>query len=71
MCKKPVSADAKIDKGGLDAGLQIDDFATVDIARKRLDAVAFDIQLFQPIALQDRDAALFGLETFINIAFFI
>src|SRR5207249_11294589 len=60
--QKAVAADAEIDEGGLDARLDVDDAALVDVAHVALVAGALDVQLFQDAVFQDGDAALLGLQ---------
>ena len=59
--QEAVAADAEIDERRLDAGLEIDDSAFVDVADVVVLAGAFDVQLFQHAVLDDRDPAFFGL----------
>ncbi len=59
--QEAVAADAEIDEGGLDAGLQVDDAALVDVADVVVLAGALDVELFQHAVLDDRDPALFRL----------
>ena len=69
--QEAVAADAEIDERGLDARLQIYDFALVDVADVIVLAGALDIQFFQDSVLDDRDPAFFRLRTLINISCFI
>ncbi len=60
--QEAVSSDAEIDEGGLDAGFQVDDFASINVAGESFNALSFDIQFFEFSVVQDGDTALFGLE---------
>jgi hypothetical protein len=60
--EKPVATHAEIDEDRLDAGLDIDDAAFIDVADAVLDAPPFDIKLLQHAILEDSDPAFFGLE---------
>ena len=59
--QKAVAADAEIDERGLDARLQVDDFALVDVADVIVLAGALDVELFQRSIFNDRDPAFFRL----------
>ncbi len=59
--QEAVAADAEIDEGGLDAGLEVDDAALVDVADVVVLAGAFDVQLFQHSVFDDRNPAFFRL----------
>ena len=50
--QKAVAADAEIDERGLDARLQVDDLALVDVADVIVLAGALDVELFQRRRLQ-------------------
>ena len=69
--QEAVAADAEIDEGRLDAGLDVDDAALVDVADVVVLAGPFDVQLFQHAVLDDGDAAFFGLRTLISISCFM
>ncbi len=59
--QKAVAADAKVDKGGLNAGLEVDHLALVDVADVIVLAGSFDVQLFEDGVLDNRDPTLLGL----------
>src|SRR5262249_20251839 len=59
--QEPVPTDAEIDERRLDARLDVDDAALVDVADVTLVAGPLDVQLFQDAVFQDGDAALLGL----------
>ncbi|MFO0964996.1 MAG: hypothetical protein U0793_05315 [Gemmataceae bacterium] len=60
--QETVAADAEIDEGGLNAGLDVDDAALVDVPDIAFVAGALDVKLFEDAVLQDGDAYLLGLE---------
>ncbi len=60
--QEAVAADAEIDEGRLDARLDVDDAALVDVADVALVARAFDVEFFQDAVLDNRDADLLRLE---------
>ena len=60
--QEAVAADAEIDERRLDARLDVDDAALVDVADVALVAGPLDVQLFQHAVLDDGDAALLGLQ---------
>ena len=60
--QETIAADAEIDEGGLDAGLDVDDAALVDVADVAFVTGALDVQLFEDAVLQDGDAAFLGLQ---------
>ena len=59
--QKAVAADAEIDERRLDARLQVDDAALVDVADVIVLAGPLDVELFQDSVLNDRDPAFFRL----------
>ena len=59
--QKAVAADAKIDECRLNAGLEIDDAALVNVSDIILLAHPLEVELFQLSVFNDRDAALFRL----------
>ena len=59
--QKAVAADAEVDERRLDARLQVDDLALVDVADVVVLAGPLDVQLFQHAVFDDRDPALFRL----------
>ena len=59
--QEPVAADAEIDKGRLDAGLQIDDDSLVDVSDVVVLPGSFDVQLLEDSILNNRDPAFFRL----------
>jgi hypothetical protein len=59
--QKTIASDAEIDECGLNARLQIDDFALVDISYLVVLAGSFDIKFFQRSVFNDRDAAFLRL----------
>ena len=59
--QKAVAADAEVDERRLDARLQVDDPALVDVADVVVLAGALDVQLFQHSVLNDRDPAFLRL----------
>ena len=59
--QKAVAADAEIDERRLDARLEVDDLALVDVADVIVLAGALDVQLFQHAVLNDRDPAFLRL----------
>ncbi len=59
--QEAVAADAEIDEGRLDARLQVDDDAFVDVADVTVLAGPLDVQLFQDPVFNDRDPAFFRL----------
>jgi hypothetical protein len=60
--EKAVSADRKVDKGGLDRRLKVDDSALVDVARVALVAGSLHVKFFENAVLNDGDSAFFGLK---------
>src|SRR5262249_26964273 len=60
--QEPIAPHAEIDERGLDARLDVDDAALVDIADVALVAGAFNVQLLQHAVFEDGNAAFFGLE---------
>jgi hypothetical protein len=59
--QESVAADAEIDKGRLDTGLDVDHAPFVDVADVDVLARSLDIQLFEDSILDDRNPALFRL----------
>ena len=59
--QEAVAADAEIDEGRLDARLQVDDDALVDVADVAILPRALDVQLFQGPVFHDRDPAFLRL----------
>ena len=59
--QEAVAADAEIDERGLDARLEVDDLAFVDVADVILLAGPLDVQLFEQTIFNDRDPALLRL----------
>src|SRR5262249_31236012 len=60
--EEAVAADAEIHERRLDAGLDVDDAALVDVADIALVAGPFNVQLFEHAIFQNGYAALFGLQ---------
>src|SRR5581483_3414800 len=60
--QEAVAAHAEIHERGLDAGLDIDNAALVDVPDVALVTGPLDVQLFENTVLQDGNAALLGLE---------
>jgi hypothetical protein len=60
--QKPISPHAEIDKGGLDARLNVDDAAFVDVADVTLVAGPLDVEFLQDAVFQDGNPAFLGLE---------
>src|SRR5262249_19780121 len=60
--QEAVAADAEVHERRLDARLDVDDAALVDVADVALVAGALDVQLLQDAVLQDGDAALLRLQ---------
>ena len=60
--QEAVAADAEIDERRLDARLDVDDAALVDVADVALVAGALDVQFFEHAVLEDGDAAFLRLE---------
>src|SRR5581483_2681768 len=60
--QKTVAAHAKIDECRLDARLDVDDAALVDVADIALGTGPLHVELFQHAVFNDGDAALFGLQ---------
>ena len=60
--QEPVAADREVDERGLDGRLEVDDLPLIDVARVAFEARPFDVQLLEDTVLDDRDAALLGLE---------
>jgi hypothetical protein len=56
--EKSVSADAKVDKSGLDAGLEVDDAPFVDVADDVLGGKTLDIEFFEHAVFHDGDSRL-------------
>ena len=59
--QKAVAADAEIDERGLNAGLNIDDAAFVDVADVVVGARALDVELFEQAVFNNRNPTFFGL----------
>ena len=59
--QEAVAADAEIDEGRLDARLQVDDYALVDVADVIVLPGALDVELFQDPVFHDRDPAFLRL----------
>ena len=59
--EEAVAADAEIDEGRLDAGLQVDDHALVDVADVAVLARPLHVEFFQDAVFDDRDPAFFRL----------
>ena len=59
--QEAVAADAEIDERRLDAGLEIDDLALIDIADVIVLAGAFNVELFENSVLDNRNPAFLGL----------
>src|SRR5690606_2371686 len=59
--QKAVAAHAKVDEGGLDTWLQVDDRALVNVADVGILAGAFNVQFFQLAILKDGNPALLRL----------
>src|SRR5205085_5447841 len=60
--QEAVAAHAEIDERRLDARLDVDDAALVDVADVALGAGPLHVELFQHAVLHDGDAALLGLQ---------
>jgi hypothetical protein len=60
--QETIATDTKINEGSLYAGLQIDNFSTVNIAGKCLNTLPFHVQLIQPIVLKNGNPAFFRLQ---------
>ena len=60
--QEPVAADAEVHERGLDARLDVDDPALVDVPDVALLAGPLDVEFFQHAVLDDRDPALLRLE---------
>ena len=60
--KKPVAADTEVDKGRLNAGLNVDDFALVDVADIIFGTASFDVKLFKNSVFNDCDSTFLRLE---------
>jgi hypothetical protein len=60
--EKAITADGEVDKRGLDRGLDIDDFAFVDVTGVTLVAGALDVEFLKEAVFDDCDSALLGLE---------
>ena len=60
--QEAVAANAEIDERSLDAWLNVDYAAFVNVADITLVTGAFHVQLFQNTVLDDGDAAFFGLQ---------
>src|SRR5262249_40548295 len=60
--QETVAANAEIDKRGLDAGLDVDDPAFVDVADIALLAGTLDVQLFENPILDNGDPAFLRLQ---------
>ena len=60
--QKSVAADAKVYERRLDAGLDIDDAALIDVPHVAFMARALHIQLFQDAVLHNGDPAFLWLE---------
>jgi hypothetical protein len=59
--QKPVATHAEVDERGLDARLQVDDLAFVNVADVVVLATPLDVQLFQNSVFADGNPALFRL----------
>ena len=59
--QEAVAADAEIDERRLDARLQVDDLALVDVADEIALAGALDVELFEHAVFNDRDPAFLRL----------
>ena len=59
--QEPISADAEIDERRLDARLDVDDFAFIDIADVIILAGSLDIEFFEYAVFHDRNAAFLRL----------
>ena len=59
--QEPVATDAKIDECRLDAGLEVNDPALVDIPYVIVLAAPLGVELFEPAVFNDRDPAFFRL----------
>jgi hypothetical protein len=60
--EEPVAADRKINERRLDGGFQVNNPALVNVAGVAFQAGALDVKLLKDAVLDDRDAALLGLE---------
>ena len=60
--QEAIAADAEIDERRLDARLDVDDAALVDVADVAFVAGALDVQFFEDAVLEDGDAAFLGLQ---------
>ena len=60
--QKTVSADTEIDKGSLNRRLDIDHATFVDVADVVLEAVTFDVKLFENPVLHNGDPTFLWLE---------
>jgi hypothetical protein len=56
--QESVSAGAQVNKGRLDAGLNVDHFALVDIAHLTAQTGSLHVQLFQGSVIYNGNAAL-------------
>ncbi len=59
--QKPVAADAEIDKGRLNAGLDVHHAPLVNVADVIVGIGAFDVQLLQKSVFNDRNPTFLGL----------
>ena len=59
--QEPVPADAEIDERGLDAGLQVDHHALVDVSYVIVLPGPLHVELFEHAVFNDRDPAFFRL----------
>jgi hypothetical protein len=60
--EKSVPPHREINKRGLDRRLEVDDLSLVDVPCVTLVTGPLNIQLFKDAVLDDRDAALLGLQ---------
>ncbi len=59
--QEPVPADAEIDEGRLDTGLDVDNFSFVDVPNPVILAGSFGVEFFEDSVLEQRNAAFFRL----------
>jgi uncharacterized protein YjbI with pentapeptide repeats len=60
--KESIAADGKVDEGGLDGRLEIDDLSLVDVSGVALVAGSLEVQFFEHAILNDGDATFLRLE---------
>src|SRR5262245_57709103 len=60
--QETVSTDSKVNKGGLNAGFDIDDSSLVDIADVAFLTGSFDIEFFEQAVFNNRDPTFLRLE---------